>query len=86
MSDYFSLLQNVTTEAGTFKTFSVFPAKRDYKYGFFCFGAEDKFVTLCAFNEKEDVDFVFGDSYSDLIATGVGERIRFVEYIWLRIW
>lgn len=86
MCDYFSLLQNSTAEAGTFKTFSTFNAKRAYKYGFFCFGKNDGFVMLCAFNEAADVDTVFGDSYKDLISTGVGERVHIGESFWLRIW
>lgn len=86
MSDYFSLLQSNAAEAGAFKTFSTFNAKRAYKYGFFCFGKSEGFVTLCAFNEAADIDSVFGCSYSVLISSAVEECVPVGDSFWLRVW
>lgn len=86
MCEYFSLFQSDTCETGTFKTFSTYATKHAYKYGFFCYEKKDDFATLCAFNDAEDIDTVFGDRYSDLIATEVGQCFVTDENRWLRIW
>lgn len=86
MCEHFSLLQSGTVEAGTFKTFATYATKHAYKYGFFCYEKNVGFATLCAFNDAEDIDTVFGDRYRDLIAIEVGQCLVTDGNRWLRIW